>query len=623
MKRSRQSATDASTASDGESLPRRPDASAADADGGITAAGKSGAGAPGSAGMAGRDARPPSDSDASVAQETAGTGGAGGGTAGATGATPIEEGPPLSMEPLDPAVTAVPAETADLESLQLMSDWSKLPVLATGQYEQQTSHDRGVTTGPEAQLFPVVAYGNRDFSNFLCKSADADIGTGQLIAYKYDSPTCPETYARGAVLARFEGSGRMHRFWLTADTLNSANNGLANEVLRIYVDDNPAVAVQVPLVQVLNGMAGETFTIPFGATSAAYVAWHYPIVFSRKLLVVLDHVTATYFYQVDAVLDAQPQRRVASRKRLEQRDAAHALLVRTSPVPNEATTLHTEQLALAAGAQQAVKLTGPATTQELRLRVPKVMVSSLAGVRVSVRWDGASQPAIDVPLLDLFAASRAVVTNNSLALSAAADGDDQTLSLRLPMPYQTSAEWTLTNGSAAPVSFQLDWIGESKVPSAAFGHLSVQLNDAAIPPAQLEQTFADVTSRGRFVGVCADLGGHRDAMLVSISTSLDLLQGDFRATADGRQVIDSTGTEDYADSAFYFRDSPKASPFAQNWGRVDDTSMKPPGQVSFCRWHVLGGEIDFQRSFHAIREVSQHDLSVIESHHTLAFFYLE
>jgi hypothetical protein len=626
MRRSHQTQTDASTSPDAESLPASSDGSTADTDGGMAAPAKSGQpatgakGAKGAAGSGGRDARLPSDSGGSDAHAGSGTGGAAGrGIAG----SPVDD-PPLSMVPVDPSVTVVPAETADLESLQLFSDWSKLPVFATGQYDQQSSADRSATTGPQAQLFPVLRDGNRDFGNFLCKSADADVGSGALTGYQYDAASCPETYVRGAVLARFEGSGWMQRFWLTVDSLNGATSTLQNEMLRVYVDDNPAVAIQVPLVQVLNGMAGEMFTIPFGATSTSYIAWHYPIVFSRKLLVALDHLSSQYYYQVDAVLDAPPRRRVASRKRLDERDAAHALLVRASPVPSEAALLQTQQFALAPGAQQAVTLSGPATTQELRLRVAKAKLSSLADVRISVRWDAAAQPTIDVPLLELFAASRAVVSNNSLALSGTVEGDDQVLSLRLPMPYRTSAEWTLTNGSGAAVGFQLDWIGEPKVPSGAFGHLSVQVADAAIPPAQLEQTLADVTGRGRFIGVCVDLGGHHDPALVGVMTSsLDVLQGDFRATADGRRVIDSTGTEDYADSAFYFRDSPKASPFAQNWARVDDVSMKPSGQISFCRWQVLGSEVDFQRSFHAVHEVSQHDLSLIDLHHSLAFLYVE
>lgn len=142
--------------------------------------------------------------------------------------------------------------------------------------------------------------------------------------------------------------------------------------------------------------------------------------------------------------------------------------------------------------------------------------------------------------------------------------------------------------------------------------------------AQLDQTIAEALGRGRFVGVCADLGGRHDTKVIGAPTSgLGLLQGDFRMMADDRFVIHSPGTEDYADSAYYFLDSPKSSPFAQNWGRVDDAAADPPGQISFCRWQVLGAEFDFQRSFRAVREVSQYDPAIVSRHRTVAFLYLE
>ena len=548
---------------------------------------------------------------------SAGDAAGGGGNAGAPG-----EEPPANRTPLDPNQTAFASETSDAQTLNLLADWSKLPVLASGRFQQQSSHDRGKNSASEATLFPAVAHGNRDMDNFICKSADADLGAGTVLAYQFDAAKCPEAYLHGVLLARFEGSGRMNRFWMTLNSLFTPGGTLGAEMLRIYVDDNPRALIQVPLAQLLTGAAGEIFTMPFGATSPSFIAWHYPIVFSSKLAIVLDHLNSDYWYQADAVLDAQAQHRVAPRQRLSQRDAAHSLLVSGSPLPAAASSLHAEQLTLAAGDQRAVPLSGPATIEELRLRVPKDKLATLAGVRISASWDGAAQPAIDLPLLDLLASSHALVANDSLALAASLDGVTQVIALRLPMPFQTSAAWTITNGSGAGVDFKLEWFGEKSVPSAAFGHLTVQDSDVALPASQVEQSVAQASGRGRFVGVCADLGGHPDQALGSIMGNLDLLQGDFRATVDGQRAIDSTGTEDYADSAFYFRDSPQSSPFAQNWGRIDDASAQPPGQVSFCRWQVLGNEADFQQDFNLLHEIAPFDPSIVERHHSVAFLYL-
>jgi hypothetical protein len=603
-------ATDAGSSTAGTSL------GGADAAGDTGAAGTSGAPGVGQAG----DKSP-------ALGETGGSGAHGGDSAGSaagSGGTELPDEPPPLTDPLDPNQVAFASETADADALNLLADWSRLPVFGTGQYQQLSSHDRGQNSATEASLFPVTAHGNRDMDNFICKSADADTGPGSSVVapYQFDGAKCPETYLHGVLLARFEGSGRMTRLWLTGDALVAKNSAFSDEMLRIYVDDNPRALVQLPAQQVLTGAAGEIFTTPFGATSKSFIAWHYPITFSHKLAVVLDHLRGQYYFQVDAVLDALAQRRVAPRQRLGQRDAAHALLAGTSPSAAGASTLHSEQLALGAAEQRSIAVDGPATIEELRLRVAKDKLSSLADVRISVRWDGAAQAAIDVPILDLFAASHAVSASSSLVLASLVDGDNESLSLRLPMPFQTRADWSIENTGSAALNLAVEWFGENKVPSSAYGHLNVQDNDVALPTTQLEQTVAQVSGRGRFVGVCADLAGHPDPALTALSTNLDLLQGDFRATADGRRALDGTGTDDYADDAFYFHDSPHSTPFAQNWGRIDDASTTPPGQVSFCRWQILGSEIDFQQDFKLVHEISQYDPAIVERHHTLAFLYL-
>jgi hypothetical protein len=526
---------------------------------------------------------------------------------------------PRSTEPLDPKQLAIEAETSDLSALQRLSDWSKLPVLGLGHHNEQSSHDRGVDLGSEVTLVPTSAHGNRDLNNFVCKSADADLRNNALVPYHFDTPSCTESYVHGVVLARFEGSGCMTRFWLTSGSLVQ-DASFESEVLRVYADDNPRALVQVPLEQLLTGGAGEIFANPFGATSKSFIAWHYPVAFSTKLVVAVDHLSNDYYYQIDAVLDAQPQKRVVPRGRASLRDRAHALLENASPVPSGARSLHAESLMLTADETRDVMLTGPATIEELRLRVSKNQLPNLRGTTVSVRWDEHAQSDIEVGLLDLFASAAAPPERSSLALAAANDGDTRVLSLRLPMPFQSAARWSLHNTGTGPVEAQLEWLGEPSVPEAAFGRLSVQARTVAFPTDKLEQELASVTGRGRYVGVCADLGGHRDPAVGGIS-NFDMLQGDFRAQADGQRVLDTTGTEDYADNALFFRDSPRATPFAQNWAKVDSGSAQPPAQISFCRWQILGSEIDFQHDFQLTRELSQFDTSLVERQHSVVFLY--
>jgi hypothetical protein len=565
--------------------------------------------ASGAAGMSGALAGCEAGSGGAAEPAAAGVGPDASGRAGAAGEVPgLDE-------------TLLPAETADAEALARLAGFPGLPVLRQRRYLQQSSHDRGQPNAAEAALLPVVAYGNRDMNNFICKSADAQLGAARLIAYHFDQDRCAESYVHGVELVRYEGSGSLLRFWMTAAELLS-DGRFGDELLRLYVDDDPRPLIQVPLQRVLDGSAGEIFATPFGAGSRYLIAWYYPVVFASKLVIALDRLSSDYYFQGDAALDAEPKPRAAAPQRLSDRDRVGAQLMAASLVSPQARSVQLERVTLGSAEQRSVQLAGPATIEELRLRVSRTKLAGLAAVRLAVRWDGAADPAIELPILDLFAASRSVVARSNLVLAASSDGDDQLLSLRLPMPFRTGAQWQLQNSGSATVDFQLEWFAEPVVPSDEFGYLNVQRREVMLPTTQLEQTFAQAAGRGRYVGLCADLAGHQDNSQGLAATPLNLLEGDVRAKVDGQLALDGTGSEDYPDNAFYFSDSPKATPFAQNWGLVSDASARPPGQVSFCRWQVLGNEIDFQSDFNATWEIAQHDTSLVELHRTMAFLYL-
>jgi Protein of unknown function (DUF2961) len=540
--------------------------------------------------------------------------------AGAGGASAMLPPPMRSTEPAQPDEIIVPEETADEDALERLRSWNELPLFRSERYEQQSSHDRGQANDAEEMLLPILGHDNRDMNNFLCKSADADAAT-VLIGYHYDLETCPESYARGVVMARYEGSGRLTRFWITVSSLAQAGGALSKEMFRIYIDDNPRPLVQARLADVMSGSAGEIFAPPFGAASDAFVAWYYPVVFGSKLIVTLDHLSADYYFQTDALLDRETKPRFAAGSRLPARDAAKQQLMAASPAAG-AGAIGKEAFSLAKDQMRAVTTRGPATVQELRLKVARDKLATLAAVRLAVRWNGADSPAIDLPLLDLFAARRAVVAKSNLALAASTEGDVQVLSLRLPMPFEASAEWTLHQTGDATAEFELEWLGVKEAPATEYGHLHVQQRELALPAMEIDQPVAEASGRGRYVGMCTDLEGKPDNSLGIFGTApLNFLEGDVRAMVDGKRALDGTGTEDYPDNSFYFRDTPKATPFAQNWNLIDSASSSPAGAVSFCRWQVFGNEVDFQSELRLTREIGIGDPSIALLSRTIAYLY--
>jgi hypothetical protein len=511
--------------------------------------------------------------------------------------------------------TTTAVELADQRALGRMAAWNQLPTLGTGRYRQQSSEDRN--TG---ELAPLALWqrGNRDMNNFICAGDQADPprdGTPFVL----DMDRCPEPHVQGYVMARFEGSGRLTRIWMTGASLRK--RPADHEVLRIYVDDRRQPVVQAPLRRVLDGSAGEIFAPPFGVGSSRRLAWTYPVVFGEKLIVSLDHLDPRdlYFHQTAVVLDASQQPRRAASSRLAARDQVRKLL--RSKVPTTGTP-QTKRLSL--GPQQSVQthqLAGPATIVNVRTRVSRAQLQALDEVTLQVRWDDEAMAAIELPLSLLFAAIDAPPTDESLALGAKVVGEDVVLSLRLPMPFETQAEWRLTNRGAETVDLELELETVSSLPPPPWGHLAVQHYETERPNRDAHP-LVRATGRGRLVGVCLSMRGHGMRTGGRLGHPFHFLEGDELGIIDGTRALPGTGTEDYFNGAFYFDDGPGGNAFAQVWNIVRKVPDKPgQARASACRWHVLGDAIDFAESLELDMEIGPGDPSVLDRYRSVAFLY--
>jgi hypothetical protein len=514
------------------------------------------------------------------------------------------------------AKEVVPEELADEASLTLLADWSSLPRFAPGRYRQQSSEDRGRTAGAHQPLWD---RGNRDMNNFVCAGAQAEPGP-RGTPFLLDHERCAEPYVRGYVLARFEGSGRLARMWLTAASIRSA--AADREVLRIYVDEQQAPLVQVPLSKALDGSAGEAFGRPFGAGSGRHLAWYYPVVFSSKLIVALDRLDHRdlYYHQTAVVLDPEPTERTAATSRLPVRDRALDLLRSSAPIRGAPQA---RRLSLRSGEEQIVhRLEGPATIVQVRVTVADDRLAQLEELQLAVRWDGRAEPAIETSLGELFASWHSVPGLSSPALGAVSHGGSTELSLRLPMPFRRSAEWRLTHRGDGEVDLELRLDTVPRVPAGDWGSLHVQTFDTSRSARRAVHPLAEVEGRGRLAGVCMMLHGGAAKMRGMRGHPMNFLEGDEVGTIDGERAIAGTGSEDYFNGSFYFEDGPSADPFAQVWGIVPQDPERPrTGRVTACRWHVLGDTIDFERSLDLGMEVGPGDPSVLQRYRSIAFVY--
>jgi hypothetical protein len=520
--------------------------------------------------------------------------------------------------PNETAHSGRPTELSDEASLQRLTDIRSLPLLRDNPdvYVQQSSYERRPST---SLLLPLSGNGNRDYNNFICASIDA-ILPPQVAPFTFDQPFCAEQYVHGVMLGRFEGAGRLVRVWLGA--LSMLNAPADVEVLRIYVDDDPKPYLDLPLHDIMTGYGGEMFAPPFGAGSAGRLAWYYPVAFNHKLIVALDNLGSLdeYWFHTDAVMSRNEHAAVAldTETRLHERDAAKEFLSQDKPGgPHD--TLHGEQpLTLAASESQAIQVEGPATTYQWKLRYLEADAQKLENVQVQVTWDKANHPAIALPLLELFAASPTPPELSNLWLSSARDGRYRVLTFGLPAPFAKQANFGFENTGEAAVEFEWSVFGEAGDLDDV-GRLHVERRQTDAPVKDPVHVALETEGRGRLVGLCGYWQGHSDPSASVLISPLNLLEGDVNAFVDGKPALRGTGTEEYTDDVFYFAEAPHARPFEQAWGV---TAEKNPGKASFCRWHVLGTELDYIHAFKLQFELgAAGNVDIVEKIRTIAYYY--
>ena len=511
----------------------------------------------------------------------------------------------------EPIAPPVPPETADAEALGRLADWHGLPRFDDGIYLQQSSAERKQRRGAKPKR--MLAKGNRDLNNFICIGGQSEqVGEPEVpVVTELDS--CPEPYLRGYVLARFLGSGRLARLWITSTALFQLHH--RDEVLRFYVDDDRQPLIEIPLIDAVSGRAGEIFQPPFGAGSRFFLAWYYPVVFSSRLIVTLDRIKlfASYYHQTAVVLDREIRPRIRAASRLEARDRARAALQE-----QDFTAAAEVGGAVELGPGETVRamdLSGPVTVRQVAVRT--AWYEHLREVRLQVRWDNSSEPAIELPLAALFSSELVPPRTPGPVLSTRNTAAGFEAILRLPMPFRQRAEWTLGSNAKERISLELFAQVENRLPEGEWGRLHTQYHLTTRPTESVLHPLARVRGRGRLAGVCVTLEGHGLEPHHQHSHPLNFLEGDERGMVDGRLALPGTGTEDYFNSSFYFADGLFATAFAQGQA----SALRERGIAVCCRWHLLGDAVDFQSSLDLALEIGPAEPSLLDRYRSVAFLY--
>ena len=346
------------------------------------------------------------------------------------------------------------------------------------------------------------------------------------------------------VLAEAQGPGVLVRIW----SANPAGR------LLVFLDGETTPRIDAPFAD-LFAARYPPFCAPIATCRSGGCVSYFPIPFAGSCRVELAELERPQdlYYQIQCLqYPAGTPLRTFTRELPATEQAALAEVLRQwgDPAALAPQELAWQELQLGPGQYRDLCNTkGPDCVDAIAFVLDPRSLAPRA-LLLEASYDGAAQPSLAVPLLDLVAGGFGLVPFASLVAGHRADGLSW---FRLPLPFRQRVRLVLRN---------LD-------PSAtAVLRAGVRLRGAALPGAHhvLHGAFrlqdrvgeslyewARIDGAGKLVGITQALQGVGD---------LWYLEGNERIVCDGAATpqIEGTGTEDFYNGGWYWNDGPFALP---------------------------------------------------------------
>lgn len=593
-----------------EDAGRKPDAekakdskshsdAAADSDKSSTKTGAAGAAQGGEPKAGSSGSGKPKDSEAAA-------GAAAPSSSDAGAATPVHEG--------------IVSEAQQQAGWAALTDWAALPTFRASITQLFSTHELG-----EGVSYPLVDPGNKDFNSFLALCGEQPETTGQQNS---TSVACGEGQS-GYLVAADDGPGYVSRMLLVRG-ISSPSGAVTvdlrpmNERVRVYIDGEPT-----PVIDSLWSELADAKLAPFNApltgwTSGGTISY-LPISYSSRLRVFVDDLNASstltlYYAQVTT------QRVQATRPYsldVLASPAARAELEQALAAPSSSGTSWFDQdVTLNGDGTSMVWMhAGAGTLQRIELQLAAANANEILNeTSIRLSWDDAAA-AIDLPLGTLLGSRHGVKPVETLPLSVNSDGNTVNMSLSLPMPFATNAKLELVHAGNIARTFKLRLSGTDGTPKGEWGHLHATFLEQRDPQRGDRFRVAALSGRGKYIGTIfyahgkSDPGGQTGA-----STELGFLDGDERLDVDGQATWLGTGTDNFFNGGFYFKDGLFNTPFAA-LSQLDDDSSAGTSEATLMRWTMLTDEINFQKKLELSFEFGANRPATVRDLAAVSFFY--
>jgi hypothetical protein len=464
---------------------------------------------------------------------------------------------------------------------------------------------------------PYLSVGSQtlQFSSFDRSGGDFNRNSGN----HNGSGGCIAAGGAGCVIAQDAGPGEIDSIWFTR------SYGVVTALGHIRIELDGAAVMDAPLQAVVDGKLGAPFVFPLvanGDQSPGGVYIKVPMPYRRSMRISVTsnlnyyHVTYRHFPsdngvpafdRADHAADVLAMLRAAGTRDPKPAQPQQITETRTVDIPPAADTV------IAAPA-------GSAGISALTLHVPHPTDAVLRGLRLRIAFDG--RALVDSPVGEFFGAGLGASTVDSLLFTARPDG---TLSTWWPMPFAHNATVSLENTTARPIAGLRAEITVAPDPrwAAALaegraGYFTA-LSHAGTTVAGQDWTFADQAGHGKFVGVSEGMRGFRAA-----NGFTPFLEGAERVYVDNSNSpqLYGTGTEDYYEGGWYFRDGKR---FSDPLTGMPDNRVAGPGCAYYCLATyriMLGDAVAYDSALHFGIEHGKRDMFTPDYSST-AFLYTQ
>ena len=352
--------------------------------------------------------------------------------------------------------------------------------------------------------------------------------------------------AEGLVLADLVGPGAIYRIHTPTPT---------NDTIEFYFDGETRPRLSLKVIELFDG-SRPPFLAPVAGWGVGGYTSYVPLTFRESCKVVVK-AASFQFYDINyavfpAGADVRTYEDPPSPEFMVRVGRAADLLRRTGTDISDAIapagavlSTKTVRARLAPGGRAVLfKTSKPGRIVGLRLGPAAAFAGGGRDIVLRAYWDGAAEPAIEVPVGDLFGYSFGDPAVRSLMLGTTDEGVNY---LYFPMPFERGARIELVSerpaGSAA-LGVEAEIVTAAAGKAVGEGRFSARWRREDPCIEGRPYTYLKTTGRGHVVGVILQAQGLE-------SGHTGFFEGDDRAVIDGELAVPGTGSEDSFNGGWY------------------------------------------------------------------------